>query len=246
MSNPPIRHALITGGSRGIGLSIAQLFARNSYRCTLVSRSATSLEAAVSTLDTSHLPSPYSHSYTAGDVSSPSFWNHERNTEDPSIFSRRYNGDKIDVVINCAGITQSSLFSRTKADRIKEIVDTNLTGMMIGTRYLLRHGHLRRKSEGFSPVIINVSSLLGVKGGIGAVAYAASKAGVLGFTRALAEELSSSGVRVNAIVPGYISTDMTAGKSFQSAQISSGHQIVNANVHRNGELGKPLAQNPSR
>lgn len=82
---------------------------------------------------------------------------------------------------------------------------------MIGTRFLMRHGYLRGGKEDtqFSPVIINLSSLLGVRGGHGAVAYAASKAGVLGFTRALATEYATHKVRVNAIVPGYIETDMT-------------------------------------
>jgi NAD(P)-dependent dehydrogenase (short-subunit alcohol dehydrogenase family) len=92
---------------------------------------------------------------------------------------------------------------------------------MHGTRFLMRNGYFRKPrgakksedSEGegeFTPSIINVSSLLGLHGGFGAVAYAASKAGVLGFTRALASEYASHRVRVNAIVPGYISTDMTS------------------------------------
>jgi NAD(P)-dependent dehydrogenase (short-subunit alcohol dehydrogenase family) len=78
---------------------------------------------------------------------------------------------------------------------------------------LIRHGYLRssKKEEAFSPVIINISSLLGLQGGYGTVAYAASKAGVLGFTRALATEYASHKVRVNAIVPGYVETDMTTG-----------------------------------
>jgi NAD(P)-dependent dehydrogenase (short-subunit alcohol dehydrogenase family) len=76
-----------------------------------------------------------------------------------------------------------------------------------------RNGYLggRSKGEDDVPVIINVSSLLGLQGGYGAVAYAASKAGVLGFTRALATEYASHKVRVNAIVPGYVETDMTKG-----------------------------------
>lgn len=102
--------------------------------------------------------------------------------------------------------------------------------MLIGTRFLLRNGYLggiRRPlkskylteninnsaeaEELASPVIINVASLLGLQGGYGAVAYASSKAGVLGFTRALATEYASHRVRVNAIVPGYVETEMTKG-----------------------------------
>tara|TARA_R110002003_G_scaffold56_3_gene5063 strand:+ start:13177 stop:13719 length:543 start_codon:yes stop_codon:yes gene_type:complete len=131
------------------------------------------------------------------------------------------------VLVNCAGITQSALFLKTVDEDINEIVATNLTAMMIGTRFLLRQGYLRGKrgggkkraeggkqqeqeQEGGSPVIINVASLLGLSGGYGAVAYAASKAGVLGFTRALAAEYASHGVRVNALVPGYVASAMTA------------------------------------
>jgi 3-oxoacyl-[acyl-carrier protein] reductase len=76
-----------------------------------------------------------------------------------------------------------------------------------------RNGYLggRTKDDDDVPVIINVSSLLGLQGGYGVVAYAASKAGVLGFTRALATEYASHKVRINAIVPGYVETDMTKG-----------------------------------
>jgi NAD(P)-dependent dehydrogenase (short-subunit alcohol dehydrogenase family) len=145
---------------------------------------------------------------------------------------------RIDVVVNCAGVTQAKLFSALKEEDMESIIRTNLTSMMLGTKFLLRYavqschvdlpvlsalvltwylygrnGYLggRHKTEDEVPVIINVSSLLGLQGGYGAVAYAASKAGVLGFTRALATEYASHKVRVNAIVPGYVETDMTKG-----------------------------------
>jgi NAD(P)-dependent dehydrogenase (short-subunit alcohol dehydrogenase family) len=150
---------------------------KNSYRCTLLSRNAQSLHSAVSTLPSSHLRPQEQHSYIASSVSSPSFWS----TEFPAHY-RNANGvgTNIDVLVNCAGITQSSLFVRTNPEEIQQIVDTNLTGMMLGTRFLLNRGYLKRRDEAFDPVIINVASLLGVKDGQGAVAYAASKAGVLG------------------------------------------------------------------
>ena len=86
---------------------------------------------------------------------------------------------------------------------------------MLTILILHRNGYLggRTKEDADVPVVINVSSLLGLQGGYGAVAYAASKAGVLGFTRALATEYASHKVRVNAIVPGYVETDMTKGAS---------------------------------
>lgn len=103
---------------------------------------------------------------------------------------------------------------------IDQLITTNLTAIMHGTKFLLRNGYLRSpkaETQGPSPTIINVASLLGLQGGYGAVAYAASKAGVLGFTRALATEYASHKVRVNAIVPGYVDTDMT--KDLNSAEI---------------------------
>lgn len=242
----PLKHALITGGSRGIGLSIAQLLARNNYACTLVSRSTSSLESAVSTLSvpssststqTSASDTQSPHAILPGDISLPSFWTHD------TFAGVKKRTPRFDVLVNCAGISQSKLFSRTSEDEIQEIVNTNLTGTMLGTRYLLRNRYLHSSSAGglrknsaetnkerhneaekgvkeeeeekkHSSVIINVASLMGVSGGFGAVAYAASKAGVLGFTRALATELGANGggIRVNAILPGYVETEMTKGE----------------------------------
>ncbi|KAF2120757.1 hypothetical protein BDV96DRAFT_485120 [Lophiotrema nucula] len=197
------KHALITGGSRGIGLAIAQLLARNNYQCSLIGRSAARLSEAVSSLPTNSHSGTLAHRTIAGDISAPDFW--ER--DNMSVQGLDKGSKKIDVLVNCAGVAQERLFKRVSEEEIKQIVDTNLTGMMLGTRFLLRRRENREDKPG--QVIINVSSLLGLKGGRGAVAYAASKAGVLGFTRALAAEVGPLGIRVNAIVPGYIETDMT-------------------------------------
>jgi NAD(P)-dependent dehydrogenase (short-subunit alcohol dehydrogenase family) len=237
------RHALITGGSRGIGLAIAQIFAKQGIRCTLISRSEEALKAAVATLQPLPAPtpsdtpaatstppqaipspnmpplSPHTHGYIPGPVShlltllpSPNAFTlalpRPSSTSIPSP-------SHIDILVNCAGISQSSLFLRTSDEEIDSIMTTNLTSLIRGTRFLLRERYLRlRRNEEDSsayptPSIINIASLLGVKGGWGAVAYSASKAGVLGFTRALATEYASHGVRVNAVVPGYIETGMT-------------------------------------
>jgi NAD(P)-dependent dehydrogenase (short-subunit alcohol dehydrogenase family) len=224
------RHVLITGGSRGIGLSIAQLFAKNAYRCTLISRSEDDLRAAVASLQP--LPSfsahsdtgttsahQYTHGYVPGNITaSKTFWSHSPKTPfGAHLPSPRVEpSSKIDVLVNCAGMTQAKLFSALDEGEMVRILNTNLLALMYGTKFLLRHSYMfdKRKEEGeqrFSPTVINVSSLLGLQGGYGAVAYAASKAGVLGFTRALATEYASHRVRVNAIVPGYIETDMTKG-----------------------------------
>lgn len=211
------RHVLITGGSRGIGLAIAKAFSKANYRCTLVSRSEENLKTAISTLESPPSSSAEPHRYIAGSISAADFWSTTHFREQG--LGKGEDASKIDVLVNCAGITQSRLFTTTPAEDIREIVDTNLTALMLGTRFLLRNKYLHttsRSREGagldFTPSIINVSSLLGLSGGYGAVAYAASKAGVLGFTRALAAEYVGHGVRVNALVPGYIESDMTKGE----------------------------------
>jgi NAD(P)-dependent dehydrogenase (short-subunit alcohol dehydrogenase family) len=224
------RHVLITGGSRGIGLSIAQLFAKNSYRCTLISRSEDDLRTAVATLQPLPPPSPdtkhqYTHGFIPGNITAgKAFWSLSENRSFGAHLPkpRPENGlldpSRIDVLVNCAGVTQAKLFLSMNDGDIQSIINTNLVSLMHGTKFLIRNAYFeKKKAEGeeqrFSPVVINVSSLLGLQSGYGAVAYAASKAGVLGFTRALATEYASHGVRMNAIVPGYIETDMTKGMS---------------------------------
>lgn len=293
------RHVLITGGSRGIGLAIARLFAKNAYRCTLISRSERDLKDAVASLtplltsspssgaipsttssspptpstpedETCPYPLPsYQHNYIAASITSPTFWSTSApanpTAQDqlpvslsppfPSFLPKPPRKDPthashIDVLVHCAGIAQASLFTRTSEDDIEAMIATNLTSVMRSTRFLLRHGYLRKQASSSSsqaasastlascadatstctsapdagqtaqqntdaqlqphtPVIINIASVLGILGGHGAVAYAASKAGVLGFTRALASEYASHGVRVNAVLPGYVETGMT-------------------------------------
>lgn len=103
-------------------------------------------------------------------------------------------------------MSQSSFLSRTSTEEIRNVLDTNLYGAILGSRAVLLEwlGNRRRDR-----VVINISSLLAVRGGIGASAYAASKAGIIGFTRALADEGKSRGFRANVIVPGYIESEMT-------------------------------------
>jgi NAD(P)-dependent dehydrogenase (short-subunit alcohol dehydrogenase family) len=101
-----------------------------------------------------------------------------------------------------------SLLSRTAPETIEEVIQTNLMGTIYASRAVLKG--MQRKRAG---CIINISSLLGLQGGRGSSVYAASKAGIIGFTRALAAEAGPLGVRVNAIVPGYIDTDMTKCRS---------------------------------
>ena len=149
--------------------------------------------------------------------------------------------------MNAAGVAHSSLFMATKPDLIEKVIQTNLMGTIWGCQIISKHMIRRRQG-----CIINISSLLGVKGGKGSAAYSAAKAGVLGnttqspiqqplmlligLTRSLAAEIGEAGVRVNAIVPGYIETQMTRGtvscSYFYFTNIGSYFKPRFANVHK--------------
>ncbi|TPX11891.1 uncharacterized protein E0L32_007389 [Thyridium curvatum] len=193
-------HALITGGSRGIGLAIAHRLAREGAACTLVGRDEQRLQAALA-----GAPSPaHAHSYLVGDVRHADFW--------AEAVAQRPN---ISILVNAAGLAQNSLLVRTRDEDLQEILDVNLRGTILGCRSFgksmmkRKAGMLLLAVRAHSRSIINISSLLAEKGGQGATVYAASKAGIIGLTRALATEMGPFGVRVNTILPGYIKTDMT-------------------------------------
>ena len=112
---------------------------------------------------------------------------------------------KVDILVNNAGLTSDNLLMRMKPADWDQIIGTNLKGTILCTkavsRYMLRQHHGR---------IINLSSVVGQMGNVGQSLYAASKAGIIGFTKAMARELASRGITVNAVAPGFIETEMTA------------------------------------
>ena len=125
-----------------------------------------------------------------------------------------------DVLVNCAGVAQAALLGSTAPTAVSEILDTNLTAAIVACRVLSKHmvqAKMRAKrgetrAEAYDPCIVNVASVLATHGGRGSSVYAASKAGVVGLTRALAGELGPLGVRVNCVNPGFIGTKMLEGK----------------------------------
>ncbi|KAH6679542.1 hypothetical protein B0J14DRAFT_472300 [Halenospora varia] len=177
------KRAIITGASKGIGRAIALRFAKEGASCVLIGRDVNALNLTKGAME---------------DV---------REVEEGSMGHDVVPGDvgRIDILVNAAGVTHQSPFVVTSHARIDEVVQTNLMGTMMACRVVGKGMMQNRKGS-----IINVSSLLGLKGGRGSAAYAASKSGVIGFSRALAAELGEKNVRVNVIVPGYIETDMTA------------------------------------
>ena len=111
---------------------------------------------------------------------------------------------KIDVLVNNAGITKDGLLMRMKEEDFNKVIDINLKGTFNVTKNVIPY--MMKQKDGR---IINISSVVGVTGNAGQSNYAASKAGIIGFTKSLAKELASRNIRLNAVAPGFIETDMT-------------------------------------
>ncbi len=111
---------------------------------------------------------------------------------------------KVDILVNNAGITKDNLLMRMKEDEWDQVINTNLKGVFLCTKAVTRPMMKQRKGR-----IINVASVVGITGNPGQANYVAAKAGVIGFTKTAAKELASRGITVNAVAPGFISTDMT-------------------------------------
>ncbi|AFQ45581.1 3-oxoacyl-[acyl-carrier-protein] reductase [Desulfosporosinus meridiei] len=114
------------------------------------------------------------------------------------------NYGKIDILVNNAGITRDTLLLRMKEADWDAVLETNLKGVFLCTKAVSK-GMLKQRSG----VIVNISSIVGLSGNPGQANYAAAKAGIIGFTKSVAKEFASRGIRVNVVAPGYISTDMT-------------------------------------
>ncbi|HET8873716.1 MAG TPA: 3-oxoacyl-[acyl-carrier-protein] reductase [Gaiellaceae bacterium] len=179
------RTALVTGGSRGIGRAIAAELA-NAGATVVIGYRAGGEEAEAA----------------AGEIGCRTI---QADVSDPDEARRLVEeaGD-VDVLVNNAGITRDGLLARMSDEDWRTVLDTNLGGTFNTCRAVVR-GMMKRRSGS----IVNVSSIVGVHGNPGQTNYSASKAGIIGFTKALARELGSRGVRANVVAPGYISTRLT-------------------------------------
>ncbi len=184
--------ALVTGGSRGIGLAVSAELARAGCTVAVIGRNEETAEAAAGGLEGD------GHRAYGCDVS---------DSENVATVVDQVTEDlgPVDVLVNNAGITRDNLFIRMKEDEWDDVLAVNLKGAFNMTKALAR-GMMKRRSG----VILNVTSVVGITGNAGQANYAASKAGLIGFTKSIAKELASRGVRCNAIAPGFIITDMTA------------------------------------
>jgi 3-oxoacyl-[acyl-carrier protein] reductase len=179
------RLALVTGASRGIGRAVARELARGGADVVVGYRSGRD--------EAEELAGEIGGRAVQADVSSPD--DARRLVEEA--------GD-VDILVNNAGLTRDGLLARMSDDDWRTVIETNLSSVFYTCRAVTRP--MMRKRRG---VIVNISSIVGVHGNWGQTNYAASKAGIIGFTKSLARELGSRGIRANVVAPGYVKTQLT-------------------------------------
>lgn len=186
--------AIITGGSRGIGKGIVEVFANHGANVAFTYSS--SAEAANAIAD----------EVSKMGVKAKAYQSNAASFEDAQTLIKDVMEDfgAIDVVINNAGITKDNLLMRMSEEDFDQVMEVNMKSVFNMTKAVMRPMLKQRKGS-----IINMSSVVGVKGNAGQTNYAASKAGILGFTKSVALELGSRDIRCNAIAPGFIETEMT-------------------------------------
>ncbi|MCU0495404.1 MAG: 3-oxoacyl-[acyl-carrier-protein] reductase [Chloroflexaceae bacterium] len=186
--------ALVTGAGRGIGRAIAVALAGAGATVVVNYRgNAATAEATVATIKES---GGTAHALQA-DVGQAS--------DVERLFKNTLElCGKIDILVNNAGITRDTLLLRMKEEDFDEVLQTNLRGVYLCTKAALRPMTKQRSGR-----IINITSVVGLTGNAGQANYAAAKAGIVGFTKATAREIASRSITVNAVAPGFISTDMT-------------------------------------
>ena len=186
--------AVVTGAGRGIGRAIALKFAAEGADVVCISRTQENSEKV------------------AGEIRAlgRKAWAHAADVADAAAVNAAAEtvlaeAGKVDILVNNAGVTRDGLLMRMSDADWDAVLDTNLKGPFLVTKALVRAMIKARAGR-----IINISSVIGLIGNAGQCNYAASKAGLIGFTQSAARELASRGITVNAIAPGFIETDMTA------------------------------------
>jgi 3-oxoacyl-[acyl-carrier protein] reductase len=186
--------AVVTGGGRGIGRAIALKFAGEGADVVVVSRTAANAEKV------------------AGEIRAlgRQAWAFAVDVADATAVTAAAEAilaaaGRVDILVNNAGVTRDGLLMRMSDADWDTVLDTNLKGAFLVTKAFARAFVRQRRGS-----ILNISSVIGLIGNAGQCNYAASKAGLIGFTQSVARELASRGITVNAIAPGFIETDMTA------------------------------------
>jgi len=187
--------ALVTGASQGIGEAIAERLASEGCNLVLASRRKEACEQVGARL-AAHGVDVVAVQMDVGDPASVG----------AAVGEALERFEHLDALINNAGITRDNLLLRLDPDDWDAVLRTDLTGVYNCSKAVLRSMIRRRRGR-----IVTISSVVGLLGNAGQTAYAAAKAGVFGFTKSLAREVASRNITVNAVAPGYISTEMTSG-----------------------------------
>lgn len=185
---------VVTGAGRGIGQAVAQRFAAEGAKVALLSRNEQSCGQAAASINEAHPDSARAYAVDIGDF------------EAVQAVGKQIVADfgGVNILVNNAGVTRDGLLLRMSPEDWDTVLDTNLKGAFNTVKAFQRN---LMKSD--DPRIINVSSVIGIIGNAGQANYAASKAGLIGFTKSVARELAGRKVTCNAIAPGFIRTDMT-------------------------------------
>lgn len=197
------RAALVTGSTRGIGRAIADALAKAGARVGVVGRDLTRAEAVAHDIGNGAL----GFACDVSDVSQVT----------QLVAAAESSFGAVDILVNNAGLTRDNILLRLKDDDWDQVINANLRGAFASTRAATRGMMKRRWGR-----IINIASVVGITGNKGQSNYAASKAGLIGFTKSVAKEFASRGVLANVVAPGFIDTDMTAALSTEArAALSS-------------------------
>jgi len=196
--------ALVTGGSRGIGGSVALALAQAGAAVAVVGRCQERAANAAAFLDREapRRGDGLHHVGLQGDVTDPEACVRVVAAAQDAL-------GHVDILVNAAGVCHDALLARATKAQVEETLSTNLAGPIYMSRAIIKP----MVRHGTGGVVLNIGSIIGIKGHAGQAVYSASKAGLTGFTLSLAHELGPRGIRVNQISPGFIDTDMTAALS---------------------------------
>lgn len=195
---------LVTGGTRGIGRACAEAFARAGARVALCGRDAAGAAQVAAEIGQE------ARGYGADMADSASV--------DAMVSAIESDLGPVEILVNNAGITQDGLLMRMKDAQWNAVLATNLNGAFHATRAVAKGMLKQRRGR-----VINVGSIVGIRGQGGQANYAAAKAGLIGFSKAYAQEVASRNITVNVVAPGFVTTDMTAGLDEKQVEAILGH-----------------------